>query len=301
MTDWLVDGVLGVLLIVLGVGSLHARTLYACVMLFVAFGLVLSLVWARLGAADLALAEAAIGAGLTGTLLFAALARASDAPEPGLAGRRRLLGALLLLPALALLLQTLLPMAAGRSPLPLLVHEQLANSGVAHPVTAVLLNYRAWDTLLELGVLLLALLGARQLGLEPVRTKRPWPLLKSWSRRLAPLLVLVGGYLLWRGSSAPGGAFQAGALLAGGLVLLRLAGLLPSLRWSWAPLRAVVLVGLGLFVLVAGCTAWLGAGWLSYPPGWAKPVILLIEAAATLSIAVSLSLLVIGEEEGRGP
>ena len=47
-------------------GALHVRQLYAGVLLFVSFGLVLALVWARLGAADLALAEAAIGAGLTG-------------------------------------------------------------------------------------------------------------------------------------------------------------------------------------------------------------------------------------------
>ncbi len=75
MTDWLLDGVLGLLLLGLAGGALHVRQLYAGVLLFVSFGLVLALVWARLGAADLALAEAAIGAGLTGVLLFAALAR----------------------------------------------------------------------------------------------------------------------------------------------------------------------------------------------------------------------------------
>ena len=75
MTDWLLDGVLGLLLLGLAGGALHVRQLYAGVLLFVSFGLVLALVWARLGAADLALAEAAIGAGLTGVLLFAALGR----------------------------------------------------------------------------------------------------------------------------------------------------------------------------------------------------------------------------------
>jgi len=113
---------------------------------------------------------------------------------------------------------------------------------------------------------------------------------------LAPLLVLTGGYILWRGAASPGGAFQAGALLAAGIVLLRLAGALPVLRWSFWPLRLLVLLGLVLFITVAGLCAWLGDGWLSYPAGWAKPLILAIEAAATLSIAASLSLLVIGDE-----
>jgi len=80
-------------------------------------------------------------------------------------------------------------------------------------------------------------------------------------------------------------------------VLLRLSALLPGLRWSFVPLRMLVLGGVWLFLVVALLTAWLGDGWLDYPDGWAKTIILLIEAVATLSIAASLSLLVIGEGE----
>jgi uncharacterized MnhB-related membrane protein len=47
------------------------------VMLFIAFGLWLSLVWARMQAPDVALAEAAIGAGLGGALMLAAARRAA--------------------------------------------------------------------------------------------------------------------------------------------------------------------------------------------------------------------------------
>jgi uncharacterized MnhB-related membrane protein len=49
--------------------------LFEAVVLFVAFGLLMALSWMRLGAPDVALAEAAIGAGLTGALLMSALAR----------------------------------------------------------------------------------------------------------------------------------------------------------------------------------------------------------------------------------
>ena len=297
MTDWLLDGVLGLLLLGLAGGALHVRQLYAGVLLFVSFGLVLALVWARLGAADLALAEAAIGAGLTGVLLFAALARQPLAgSEPRLSARRRLAAVLVLLPLLIVLLPQLAPLAEQTSRVPVQIDAAMAQSGVDHPVTAVLLNFRAWDTLLELAVLLLALLGARQLGQLRMQLSEPWPLLQAWGRTLAPLLVLAGGYVLWRGAASPGGAFQAGGLLASGIVLLRLAGALPVLRWSQWPLRLLVLVGLLLFVAVAAACAWFGAGWLQYPSGWAKPLILVIEAAATLSIAASLSLLVIGDE-----
>lgn len=43
------------------------------VVLFIVFGLLMTLAWARLSAPDIALAEAAIGAGLTGALLLDAL------------------------------------------------------------------------------------------------------------------------------------------------------------------------------------------------------------------------------------
>ncbi len=40
------------------------------IVLFIAFGLLMALAWARLAAPDIGLAEAAIGAGLTGALLL---------------------------------------------------------------------------------------------------------------------------------------------------------------------------------------------------------------------------------------
>jgi multisubunit Na+/H+ antiporter MnhB subunit len=49
------------------------------VVLFIAFGLLLALAWVRLGAPDVALAEAAIGAGITGTLLLVGLGRLGSA------------------------------------------------------------------------------------------------------------------------------------------------------------------------------------------------------------------------------
>lgn len=299
--ELLFDLTLIVLLIGLALGAMHSARLYTGVVLFIVFGLVLALTWARLGAMDLALAEAAIGAGLIGVMLLAALAHAPPEQRikqhPLANAAHLLLGVLVLL----LLLRSVLPLTSGTQPLPELVAAELDNTGVSHPVTAVLLNYRAWDTLLELVVLLLALLGLRQL--HAVRQVRPaaWPLLSAWSRVLAPIAVLLAGYLLWRGSHAPGGAFQAGALLAAGAVVLRLAGLLPLLSWRLLSMRLLVLMGIGVFISVAAATAWLGQGWLVYPVGWNTPLIILIEIAATLSIAASLTLLVVGEGDEVQP
>jgi uncharacterized MnhB-related membrane protein len=70
-----IDGLLALLLLWLAARALSSRGLLESVVLFVGFGLTLALVWVRLDAPDIALAEAAIGAGLTGALLLAALAR----------------------------------------------------------------------------------------------------------------------------------------------------------------------------------------------------------------------------------
>ena len=53
--------------------TLAAERLDRAIVLFIAFGLLMTLAWARLSAPDIGLAEAAIGAGLTGALLLDAL------------------------------------------------------------------------------------------------------------------------------------------------------------------------------------------------------------------------------------
>ncbi len=55
-------------------------------------------------------------------------------------------------------------------------------SGVTHPVTAVLLNFRGYDTLLEVAVLLIALVGTWSLRLGPAARGRDRPglVLREW-------------------------------------------------------------------------------------------------------------------------
>jgi uncharacterized MnhB-related membrane protein len=73
VTPLLFDLMLGAGLVLAAVGALFTRSLYRAVVLFVVFGLLVALAWVRLSAPDVALAEAAIGAGLTGALFFDAI------------------------------------------------------------------------------------------------------------------------------------------------------------------------------------------------------------------------------------
>ncbi len=74
----LFDVLLALLLLWLAWRAVTDRTLFRAVVSFVALGLVLALTWFRLAAPDLALAEAAVGSGLTGALMLAALRRWED-------------------------------------------------------------------------------------------------------------------------------------------------------------------------------------------------------------------------------
>ena len=76
------DAILVLMLLWLAGRALAAPDLFKAVVLFIAFGLVLALAWVRLEAPDVALAEAAIGAGLTGALLLSAVARLERESRP---------------------------------------------------------------------------------------------------------------------------------------------------------------------------------------------------------------------------
>lgn len=211
-----------------------------------------------------------------------------------------MLRALIALLALALgilLAAVILDLPAPSGQLPALVAAHLGASGVSHPVTAVLLNFRGYDTLLEIGVLLLAVLGVltvRQAADSAAQAAPPADAVLAALTQLAvPLMVVVAGYLLWAGAHQPGGAFQAGAVLAAAGVLLRLSGRLPPLEpHFW--LRAGLLIGFAVFLGVALGTGVSGRGMLAYPPAQAGGWILLIEAGLTLSIALILVSLFVG-------
>jgi multisubunit Na+/H+ antiporter MnhB subunit len=169
------------------------------------------------------------------------------------------------------------------------VTDHLAESGVSHPVTAVLLNYRGYDTLLEIAVLLAAVLGILAAGSEAGGTApRAHLALRTPARLAVPLMIVVAVYLLWAGAFRPGGAFQAGAVLAAAAVLLHLVGLAPGWRSPTLRLRIGLTAGFALFLTVAAALLTQG-GLLRFPPARAGPLILLIEAGLTVSLGLILA------------
>jgi multisubunit Na+/H+ antiporter MnhB subunit len=276
------------------------------VIFFIGFGLVMALIWTRLKAPDVALAEAAIGAGLSGALLLAAASDIKHNPESN--SQQSEAQTPLWLRWLSALISVLCIglggvfgwayvdafTAADSIRLSAMVADNLDASGVSNPVTAVLLNFRAYDTLLELAVLLAAMLGIAALAPARPAYIAPGTLFVGLVDWLVPALIVTGAYLLWTGAHAPGGAFQAGALLAAAGVLLRLAGFGQAGLPVGIALRITTVVGVGVFTTVGLIVMLLGGSFLEYPPTWAGILILLIETTAMFSIAAVLLIAFLG-------
>lgn len=169
------------------------------------------------------------------------------------------------------------------------VAVNLAASGVSHPVTAVLLNFRGYDTFLEVAVLIIALLGMLAAGLPP-----PPPagnrnaMLPTLARLATPLMILAAVYLLWAGAFRPGGAFQAAAVLAAAAVLLHLAEISPAWAENARSPRLLIAAGFLFFLFIAAALLTNGA-LLQYPNEHAGLLIVLIESGLTVSLAVNLA------------
>jgi len=298
------DLLLALTLMWVGWRTLTSPDLFRGVVLFIAFGVLMTLAWVRLEAPDVAMAEAAIGAGLTGALLLDALAdlRARRSHQDIEVSRLAAVSVITL--ALAGVLSwVMLTLPAQHASMHAPVTQPPNASGITNPVTLVLLVYRAYDTLLEMAVLLLAVIGARALHDEaPVGRAAPqYDLLAPAARVLLPAILLVAAYLLWAGATRPGGAFQAGAVLGAAGVLLRLAGLLPSPATYRRWMQMGLVSGFMVFLLVGVLVIFAGLPWLGYPATHTKALILLVETGLTLSIGMSLLSLFMSVPEQRSP
>lgn len=299
----LLDLALGAWLLALALHVVMERNERSAIIAFLAFGLLLGLAWVRLAAPDVALTEIAIGGGGTGILLLRAEAalRGRGKHEEGATRAGKLAVAAGCAAISAGLGFAVLALPSPAPTLGPAASDAIAATGLGNPVTAVLLAYRALDTLLEKVVVLLALVGVWSLapdGLwggapEVAPAAVPGPL--AWlARILPPFGVVIGVYMFWVGADAPGGTFQAGTVLAAMWLLVMMAGVRPPPDTASPVLRLVLVGGPALFLAIAFLGFIIADGFLAYPEGFAKPLIVAIEAALTLSVAAALAMLVAG-------
>jgi multisubunit Na+/H+ antiporter MnhB subunit len=128
----------------------------------------------------------------------------------------------------------------------------------------------------------------------------PNGILAYMARVLPPIGIVVGIYILWVGADYPGGKFQGGTVLAAMWLLLMMSGLLdaPAVSQRWV--RLALIAGPAAFILVGLLGVFVANAFLAYPEGLAKPLIIVIEVALLPSLAVTLTLLLIGPPQRAG-
>ena len=294
------------LVLALALFTIVARESFAACVGFLAYGLLLTLVWAQLQGLDVALIEGAVGGGLTGVLVIGAAVRlrstqaAADAARLGMPAR--MLAVLLSGGVAAAMAACVLALPDPAPTLAPQVSASMAATGVANPVTAVLLAFRAMDTLLEAIVLVLALIGVWSLAPDRVWGGRPAlrydvdpdGILAYVARILPPIGIVAGIYIFWAGADHPGGKFQGATILAAMWLLAMRAGLTdaPPVDRKW--LRIALVAGPAAFFAIGLAGTVTAGAFLAYPDGYAKVLILAIEWALLPSLALTLFLLMAG-------
>jgi len=100
-----------------------------------------------------------------------------------------------------------------------------AENTSANIVTSVVVDYRLFDTTLEVIVLFVTILG---FGFVIPKDKRkilkPTTILNRWAPILMILMLMIGGYMFVNGHLSPGGGFPAGAIISTAVLTGVLAG-----------------------------------------------------------------------------
>ncbi|MDD3803335.1 MAG: Na(+)/H(+) antiporter subunit B [bacterium] len=97
-----------------------------------------------------------------------------------------------------------------------------AETGPANLVTSIVLDYRAFDTLGEITVLFISILGVALLmtGFPALPVKNESMIQSAGAKFLVPIIMLVGIYIFLHGHLTPGGGFPGGAVIATGFLLM---------------------------------------------------------------------------------
>ena len=301
------------LLVITALAVVRARHLVVAVMLLGIFSLLLAVNFFLLDAADVALTEAAVGAGISTVLFLGALALMSEREHYG-SSRPWLSLVVVVSAVLVVVYATFDQPRLGDPEAPVLNHvgpwyleKTPEYVDIPNVVTAVLGSYRGYDTLGEVfvvftaGIGVLFLLsagpgaqnnGRRRAVAEKKIGLRDERLLHVIGQLVIPFVLLFGLYVQFHGEYGPGGGFQAGALIAAGFILYAL------IEGEQRALEALPQGGLN-FLMVGGALLYgvvglagilLGSNFLAYSVLAQDPVfgqklgIILIEAGVGMTV-----------------
>lgn len=287
---WHFDFMILSLIVICGLSAISVKDLLGSAVVFGAYSFLMCLLWTEMGAVDVAFTEAAVGAGVSTVLFFAAVHRTSRQVRSRRSGRLIYKGIGLLASGLmgGVLFYASIdfpdwadPASPASSHLsPHFITKSIAETSVPNIVTSVLADYRGFDTMFETAVVLtagLAVLIILRLGgyrsANPVREKATAirnssgdPIIRFMARLIVPFMQLFALYVVAHGHHSPGGGFQGGVILGASFILLAISYDLKMVMGSINEKAALLLANTGL-LLYAGigflCLL-LGANFLDY-------------------------------------
>ncbi|MFK7977391.1 MAG: DUF4040 domain-containing protein [Halioglobus sp.] len=301
------------LLVITAIAMVRTEDLFVAVMLTSIFSLLMAANFFILDAADVALTEAAVGAGVTTVIFLSALALTGYREKPRPGSRNIALGTVGVL-AMLIIYATFEQPRLGDPEAP--VHQHVAPwylektpeyMDFPNVVTAVLSSFRGYDTLGEVFVVYTACIGVLFiLGVPAPRRAlerndessglRHHLIPQVVGRLLIPFIVLFGLYTQFHGEYGPGGGFQAGAIIATGVILYALLeGEAEALRAIPRKVLFGLVVGGALLFGGVGVTCMLmGGAFLDYSvlaadPVWGQQMgIIIIEAGVGMAVCGAL-------------
>ena len=258
------EAALAVLIVAGAVSAALASTTMAAVLSLGVVGYGVAVMYALLGAPDLAMTQFAVET-LTVVIFVLVFSRLRGFAD--LSSRLvRLRDAGVAIAAGALVTTLVLFIGASGTTSRLAAYFADAAPRLAHGnniVNVILVDFRGFDTLAEITVLATAAIGVR--GLLALAADEPTgdgpahpvtsPIFRTAARLLMPLLLLFAVFLLLRGHNQPGGGFVAGLVVAASFVLYSIAFSVAAARRALL-VRPSTLLGIGLLVaLVSGLPA----------------------------------------------
>ncbi len=235
-------------------------------MLFGIYSLLLATLFVLMDAADVAMTETVIGAGVSSVLLIAAVA-ATTRKELCSKGRPVLALLVVFFVGAAMLYGTMeLPLYGDVTAMP---HQHVApryiadspsEIGISNMVSSILASYRGYDTLGEITVIFCAAVGVLLLlgyhgddgkNLEEPGDVAPLKfhmILRVIVKLMTPIILMFGFYIQFHGEISPGGGFQAGALIASAFFLHALVFGLKKARAVTPPIFLQITAATGVLV-----------------------------------------------------
>ena len=155
------------------------------------------------------------------------------------------------------------------------ITNTIVDTEVPNMVTAVLADYRGYDTMFETVVIFVAGLGifsvVRVFGhsgsgrVIPADTK-PDMIITNTCRLLIPVIQLFALYVLAHGHSSPGGGFQGGVIMGASFILVALAWDLDTALKRFSEKQAITCAGIGILIYAGFglASVFLGEEFLNY-------------------------------------